>query len=185
MLKKAIGNINPIARVTESGRAFENFARGASQRGERPASSEADMAREAVGKSAKMSPNFTSSSGADVSSDLSSMRGKMPSASDDTMTFDRKPYPVGRDEVYDSSPDMSAVRPPAGSMQDYSNARDMGSIKDALENYRSMSDMVSALPQPSREYSYKRGGYVSKNGKLNLGSGRSTTATKNKKSSNW
>jgi hypothetical protein len=185
MLKKAIGNINPIARVTESGRAFENFARAASQRGERPASSEADMAREAAGKAAKISPSFTSASDSDVRSEISNMRGKMPSADGDSMTFDRKPYPVGRDETYGSYPDMSAVKPPAGSMQDYSNARDMGSIKDALENYRSMSDMVSALPQPAREYSYKRGGYVSKNGKLNLGSGRSTTATKNKKSSNW
>jgi len=32
---------------------------------------------------------------------------------------------------------------------------------------------------------YKKGGYVSKDGKLNLGSGRISTSTKNKNCSNW
>ena len=33
--------------------------------------------------------------------------------------------------------------------------------------------------------SYKKGGYVSKGGKLNLGSGRVSTTSKNKSNSNW
>jgi hypothetical protein len=32
---------------------------------------------------------------------------------------------------------------------------------------------------------YKKGGYVAKGGKLNLGSGRVSTASKNKRNSNW
>lgn len=34
-------------------------------------------------------------------------------------------------------------------------------------------------------YEFKKGGYVGKGGKLNLGSGRVSTASKNKSNSNW
>ena len=34
-------------------------------------------------------------------------------------------------------------------------------------------------------FEFKKGGYVDKGGKLNLGSGRVSTATKNKSNSNW
>lgn len=34
-------------------------------------------------------------------------------------------------------------------------------------------------------YEFKKGGYVGKDGKLNLGSGRVSTTTKNKSNSNW
>ncbi len=52
-------------------------------------------------------------------------------------------------------------------------------------DFSRMSDMVGRINQPERENSYKRGGYVSKGGKLNLGSSRSSTGSKSKKSSNW
>ena len=38
---------------------------------------------------------------------------------------------------------------------------------------------------PAGSYTFKKGGYVAKGGKLNLGSGRVSTASKNKSNSNW
>jgi len=38
---------------------------------------------------------------------------------------------------------------------------------------------------PAGTLTFKKGGYVNKNGKLNLGSGRVSTASKNKSNLNW
>jgi len=45
-------------------------------------------------------------------------------------------------------------------------------------------DASTAPPLPPGAV-YKKGGYISKDGKLNLGSGRVSTTSKNKSNSNW
>lgn len=58
-------------------------------------------------------------------------------------------------------------------------------ISDDDSRFNRMNEMMSQFERPPIEQSYKRGGYVSKGGKLNLGSSRSSTGSKSKKSSNW
>lgn len=58
-------------------------------------------------------------------------------------------------------------------------------ISNDDSRFNRMNEMMSQFERPPIEQSYKRGGYVSKGGKLNLGSSRSSTGSKSKKSSNW
>lgn len=83
-----------------------------------------------------------------------------------------------------------------GSAQDGLGQIDTGSgtVRSALNTATSAlgGGGGSSLPPgggggslPPELIMYKKGGYVSKGGKLNLGSGRISTATKNKNCSNW
>lgn len=58
-------------------------------------------------------------------------------------------------------------------------------ISDDDYRFDRMNDMMKRFERPPIEQSYKRGGSVSKGGKLNLKSSRSSTGSKSKKSSNW
>jgi len=71
-----------------------------------------------------------------------------------------------------------------GSAQDGLGQIDSGSgtVRGALSTAASALGGAGGGMQPGL---YKKGGYVSKSGKLNLASGRVSTATKNKNCSNW
>ena len=72
-----------------------------------------------------------------------------------------------------------------GSAQDGLGQIDTGSgtVRSALSTAASALGGAggSSSPQPI----YKKGGYVAKGGKINLGSGRISTASKNKNCSSW
>jgi len=57
-----------------------------------------------------------------------------------------------------------------------------GTVRSAINTATSALGGGSSLPVGA---TYKKGGYVAKGGELNLGSGRVTTASKNKSNSNW
>jgi hypothetical protein len=74
-----------------------------------------------------------------------------------------------------------------GSAQDGLGQIDTGSgtVRSALNTATSALGGGGGSSVPPALFPYKKGGYVSKGGKLNLGSGRISTATKNKNCSNW
>ena len=96
-------------------------------------------------------------------------------------TFQKLPYQVPSDS---GMPANNFRRPPPDMSKVVMDGDSASGMRDVMRFGR-MGDIMSRLERPAIAQSYKRGGYVSKDGKLNLGSGRSTTAAKNKKSSNW
>ena len=140
-------------------------------------------------------------------------RIKMPNtANTEYETFEQLPYKVPSDEPVVGMPKYNAMPPMPDMMtvntdeNPFMRMRDVmrqqqKSYQPAPENFampapksdisnddsrfNRMNEMMSQFDRPPIEQSYKRGGYVSKGGKLNLGSSRSSTGSKSKKSSNW